>query len=227
MQNSVSESEKNFDIKNQFSCGSINSCNAFVWKDADWDSVDRSICRFAKNVFVETPRDARECNPLLFSALIERVKHIHTREMIRSNGAPIFLCSCLPGALRLFCSAEGDYYPCERVENHEFFRLGNVQNGFDSARAAELLHSTCLRNNCDLCTANRLCQICPAVISIKDDKIDTKKLSETCRSTVTSLKHSLMLYTSIMEKNPDAFNLLLSRDESLPSWLKSLKFVLM
>jgi len=69
---------------------------------------------------------------------------------------------CIPGGQRLFISADGDFYPCERVsETSEAMQIGNLNNGFDIAKAKNVLNIGQLtEEDCKNCWAIRHCQIC-------------------------------------------------------------------
>jgi len=69
---------------------------------------------------------------------------------------------CIPGALRLFVNAIGDFYPCERVsETSEAMKIGNIYDGFDLDNAKNLINIGQLtEEDCKNCWAIRHCIIC-------------------------------------------------------------------
>ncbi len=69
---------------------------------------------------------------------------------------------CVPGQLKLFVNADGDFYPCERVsELSECMKIGNVVDGFDASAVEQMLNiATLTEDNCRTCWAFRLCGLC-------------------------------------------------------------------
>jgi len=55
-------------------------------------------------------------------------------DCVRANGI------CLPGARRVFVSADGKYYPCERVLGSDFM-IGDVDNGVGPDRVKRLIEN--------------------------------------------------------------------------------------
>lgn len=68
---------------------------------------------------------------------------------------------CLP-VMRLFVSAEGFFYPCERVsEASQVTRIGDINNGVDLKKTEQLLNiERATSKACHNCWAYRYCQIC-------------------------------------------------------------------
>ena len=69
---------------------------------------------------------------------------------------------CIPGEMRLFVSADGIFYPCERVsETSESMIIGNLRDGFDVEKARDALNIGQLtEEDCKNCWAIRHCMIC-------------------------------------------------------------------
>ena len=70
---------------------------------------------------------------------------------------------CVPGQARLFVSAQGDLYPCERVsESSDAMKIGNLHDGIDLQKVSDLSNIGALTSEeCKNCWAFRLCSICP------------------------------------------------------------------
>ncbi|WP_310552033.1 Cys-rich peptide radical SAM maturase CcpM [Paenibacillus glufosinatiresistens] len=83
---------------------------------------------------------------------------------------------CVPGQIRLFMSADGNLYPCERVsETSDIMRIGTIEDGFYLDKVEELLNVGKLtEESCKDCFAFRNCRICA---SLSDD--GTKLSKET------------------------------------------------
>lgn len=69
---------------------------------------------------------------------------------------------CIPGQLRLFISAEGKFYPCERVsENSVATCIGSLDSGFNVRRAEEMLNIGRISSEkCKQCWCFRYCTAC-------------------------------------------------------------------
>jgi uncharacterized protein len=84
------------------------------------------VSRFMESHFLQTSvqRGGKQ-----FSSMRQLPEKMH-------HGGP-----CIPGALRLFVSADGALYPCERVsETSDMTRLGSLEEGIDLKRAARILN---------------------------------------------------------------------------------------
>ena len=79
---------------------------------------------------------------------------------LASTGAPGG--PCIPGQRRFFVNADGNFYPCERVnELAEDTQLGNIKDGFDLEKAEKVLNIARLtENECKNCFAFRHCTVC-------------------------------------------------------------------
>jgi uncharacterized protein len=88
---------------------------------------------------------------------------------------------CMPGVMRLFVSAEGNLYPCERVsEESEISRIGTIYDGIDRQKAELLLNIEKETSaKCRNCWAYLYCGICIGEIDGLD-KICTDKLKDSC-----------------------------------------------
>jgi len=47
---------------------------------------------------------------------------------------------CLPGKARLLVDVDGNLFPCERVNESDIMRIGNLEQGFDYDKARRLLN---------------------------------------------------------------------------------------
>lgn len=69
---------------------------------------------------------------------------------------------CIPGQRRLFVTADGDFYPCERVsETSDVMKIGDYINGIDIEKVKNLLNIGQLtEDKCKNCFAVRYCTVC-------------------------------------------------------------------
>ncbi len=68
---------------------------------------------------------------------------------------------CLPGKSRLFIATDGQFYPCERVNESEHMRIGSLATGFDFKSIDRLLNiGELTEERCKNCWAIRHCLIC-------------------------------------------------------------------
>ena len=88
---------------------------------------------------------------------------------------------CIPGALRLFVNADGNFYPCERVsETCAVFQIGNLGNGFDIEKSKTLLNIGSLtKEQCKNCWAVYFCSGCASGLE-DGDHLSAKKRLERC-----------------------------------------------
>jgi uncharacterized protein len=111
---------------------------------------------------------------------------------------------CIPGTGRLFVSTKGDLFICERMGEH--ICVGNVKRGFDLEAIFGLMEKwrSIIEKECINCWALRLCKLC-FVQARKGEKLDVKRLKECCGETRKSIDQALRIFTSVMEKNNNAF----------------------
>lgn len=68
---------------------------------------------------------------------------------------------CIPGIRRLFINAEGQFYPCEKVNSDISCNIGNLCDGFNNANIKKLMNiGKITENECKKCWAMRFCKIC-------------------------------------------------------------------
>lgn len=86
--------------------------------------------------------------------------HNPTKEVMHHGGP------CLVGVARLFVSADGVFYPCERVpENVDYFKIGSLKDGIDLEQAKKIINNGKItENQCVSCWNLRNCSICSSNI---------------------------------------------------------------
>lgn len=68
---------------------------------------------------------------------------------------------CVPVVRRLFVNADGEFYPCEKIDSDPSCRLGTLNSGIDIEKASEILNIGRLtEQECKSCWALRFCTMC-------------------------------------------------------------------
>lgn len=100
---------------------------------------------------------------------------------------------CIPTLRRLFVSAEGDIYICEKITEIKNLSIGDIWNGIDFQKASRYLNiGTLSEKECKSCWAMRFCKICAAYcvdIEKNDLSYDTKSVS--CNKVRDNILHFL------------------------------------
>lgn len=114
---------------------------------------------------------------------------------------------CLPGFTRRFCDAEGNYRVCERVDHSDAYILGNVWDGPDPKKMWHTMELRRHLGDCGNCASNKTCDMCYARIPMADHAKSgyDPMFDRQCQATREATTRMLRVYTSIMERNPDAF----------------------
>ena len=107
---------------------------------------------------------------------------------------------CVPGKTRLFITSDGDFFPCERVNEVDFLKIGSLSNGFDYDKVEELLNiGKVSPDRCSSCWAFSLCSIC--VKRVEDGgSLSPEKKEMACKSVkqqaYEKLLHKILLFES-------------------------------
>ena len=132
--------------------------------------------KYFLNLFEEIPDKnnsqlMRSSNALLIDFINDSSKSYYPLLERSHHAGP-----CIPGQLRLFMNTEGDFYPCERVnENSKIMKIGNVDDGLNVTRVDKLLNVGKLNEEeCKNCFAFRGCIVCAAMA---DDGNEEEELS--------------------------------------------------
>lgn len=107
---------------------------------------------------------------------------------------------CLAGVNRLFVTVDGNFFPCERVnETSAAYNIGNLDEGFWYDKSYELLNIGKLtEKECRECWAINFCNCCAAGIE-EGDKLSRKKRLEKCKSNKHVVEERLKEYCTLRE----------------------------
>ena len=108
-------------------------------------------------------------------------------------GAP-----CIPVYIRLFVNTDGEYYPCEKVDEKMEYRIGCVENGVDIDRIIDLYNEyiRVSRIKCRGCWAFRLCGRC------------FKNISEDCDIHKENILNNMAFYISYLKNDKSSLRIM-------------------
>lgn len=145
-------------------------------------------------------------SPLVAGYLIGIKKNIADELKLDSSGFKIGHPGgpCVPGLQRLFVSADGKFYPCERVnETSEIMQIGDVDVGIDVEKARKLLNIARISEDaCKKCWAFRFCTSC-AVYAEDGDILSAQKRLSRCNVIRKSVEAYLKEYCILKEMGFD------------------------
>jgi uncharacterized protein len=114
--------------------------------------------------------------------------------------------TCIPGIRRLFVTADGSYYPCERVQETPELCIGSVLHGIDPTKAYELMRdfADLGKDQCCSCWCLPVCMAgCVAVVA-RNGKLDATARKEACDRCRTATHRVVVDVCEAMETNPQA-----------------------
>lgn len=102
---------------------------------------------------------------------------------------------CLPGIQRFFVNVDGDFYPCERVnENSESLCIGSIKKGFDVCKASEILNIAQLtKNECRKCWCFNMCTQCVSMAEQNGELSAPMRLSN-CLGVKANIENEIKNY---------------------------------
>ncbi len=117
---------------------------------------------------------------------------------------------CIPAQRKLYARWDGAYFPCEKIPEHENFRIGDCSRGLDVERAYRLcvdfVAST--PEECRKCWAVYVCgQMCFRDL-YTDGKFDPEIKAKYCGRLRGQRLQNMASMCSILEQKPDAFEYL-------------------
>lgn len=115
---------------------------------------------------------------------------------------------CIPGVHKLFVNINGDFYPCEKLnENIKDIVIGNVENGFDYERVEDILNvGKSTKEECKSCWCSRYCYQC-IMFSESEDSLSAEKRISHCRSVKKATENMFKDYCLIKEVEADDNNI--------------------
>jgi uncharacterized protein len=143
-----------------------------------------------------------------FRGLYQRTLYtIHRRRIMPLNDTIYPNGICCPGTRRLFCTINGDFTFCERV-NPGFF-LGNVDIGInvDLVWKAITDYIEMSTDDCVNCWAVRFCKLC--FTSILGNHFDIERKRKACQAVKNELLNVMRLYASMREVDDNVFDAIL------------------
>ncbi len=150
--------------------------------------------------------DQEKVSPIVRTRFSELVNKIH---LTRKSVSHLPECAhpsgpCIPGTARVFMSTEGDFLPCEKVnEDSAVFRIGNVDTGFDFEAIRNILNiGQITSENCRRCWAFTLC-ICCAKGCEEGDTFSRDKKLRMCGDIKVFLEDTLKDYCIMKELGYD------------------------
>ncbi len=99
---------------------------------------------------------------------------------------------CIPGSRKLFVSATGEFYPCERVsESSKIMNIGDIDRGIDLVKSRKILNiGELTKDNCRKCWALPNCMMCVAMADGGNMLSKKKKLFH-CRESISEVLYNL------------------------------------
>lgn len=109
---------------------------------------------------------------------------------------------CLPGIQRFFVTADGKFFPCERVDEEAVdFCIGNLEDGIYLDRAKKVLNiANITSEECKRCWCYKMCNQCIAKAE-KDGKIDRDSRLQWCQSMRNSVEETMKNYIVLKNCN--------------------------
>ena len=154
----------------------------------------------------KTTRDLWIRNALFCKSFV----HLHKRGYL-SPGLPescSIMPPCIPGARRTFVSADGDYYPCERILANSHNKIGDISTGVDYDKIYETAASW-TRATADMCRSCWCLGTCGVgcLASVQQGGVFTAEAKqEACESYKKEAHADIVDYCRMLEANPHAFD---------------------
>lgn len=149
--------------------------------------------------------------PVPKAMINKEMKLIHTRSNKRLSDFSFYWPNgiCIPGMRSLFVSADGDFYPCEKLYDYKEMCIGNISDGFNLSKIVEYIEDyiNFSYDDCSKCWGFRLCSQC--FIQVRQSgEFCKEKRQPYCISHRSYMVYYLKLYILIRERNSDAFKYL-------------------
>lgn len=113
---------------------------------------------------------------------------------------------CIPGVVRLFVNAYGDFFPCEKVsELAQICKIGNLKEGFNIEKIENILNiEKETQKECQDCWAYSECTSCVRFCDDCADK-NTENILSNCKKIRSSVDETFKDYTVLKELGASLF----------------------
>ncbi len=187
--------EQNITTENKETQEIIEQPDFLNYSNNFYDFFHKHIPEYLTGV-ANRSEEARKKFPLISLMVDNGIGFFHDRDVSEKPFPKTCVCPCLPGFSRIFCSVQGDYYPCERVDPDAAHRIGSIQCGVDSAAALNLIEQFRKMGDCGDCVAQRHCQNCFAMMYFPDDRSDENAwqgdyFQNECRRVIENMTNTL------------------------------------
>lgn len=189
----------------------MSTVSLFATTFLDMSEIPGAIGKYRENrdKMLERYRDALisgRYEGLIFEEKLFKdiINTVHFRKKFRLEDSLSIVGQCTPGIRRLFVSADGKFYICEKIG--EYYPIGDVYNGVDLEKVYGFFDACDhFFRECGNCWAVRLCKRCFADVN-RENEFDEERKNGFCRSKSVYLETILEVYCAILEKNPNAFD---------------------
>lgn len=149
-------------------------------------------------------------NKLIRPNIVRKLEDLIISNEIPTNYAPSG--QCIPGN-RLFVSANGDIFPCEKInELSDFTVMGNVQDGIITNKAKKIMNCSEIKfNECRNCFALRHCTNCIKNFSEVLDKNENFNIDNHCNLIREKVLSEIITRTHLSEAKNKQVKILSSR----------------
>ena len=156
-------------------------------------------------------------NMFVFNLFKDVIRRLHRRnDRFFSLDKPAKHGLCIPAGFKLFVSAQGALFACEKLEGYPEMKIGHIDRGVD-IEAVEGVFSS-FRDlgweECENCWISRFCPCC-FLHPLSDGKFSKEKLRVLCEIWRDHYHRMIEVYCSILEKNESAFDYLDNDDLSV------------
>lgn len=168
-----------------------------------------TLYKFGVNEFNKSDNFQADSRSVYSTSISKKLYGIHNRPISDKpmENYPFNSC-CIPGSRRIYVTTKGDLYVCEKIGNSP--KIGNVFDGIDFKTLKEKYideYSKQSTKYCSKCWAVRLCNQC-YVGNYTEDGLDIETKTRDCAATRHIAEKELILYHSILEKDPEKLEFL-------------------
>ena len=148
--------------------------------------------------------DKKKISPIMVAPVIaDMERRLETAQGSRLYAVDAPSGPCIPGQLRLFCTADGTLLPCERVsETSKTCYIGSLEKGLDLERVSEFLNvSRITAEDCKQCWSFRYCTLCGKKADGGNGRLEAERKRKFC-SEVHSYAASKMMLSLLFQEIP-------------------------